>query len=173
MNIDISHIALMVSGASLCVSLYMAQKQKGLSAIANSHMNTEELLGYRMSIYMVNSGREPITLKNILITTCDGQTFKYRIRSKKEDSIKLSQSEFHEVFLSQNNSDITTWVKSKIKSAKIVDSYGNMWNIKEFSEIINTRHHASESRLMGFRLGDLIGRLNKIIGRRDIDKAQD
>lgn len=153
MSMDISYIALFVSAASLCVSLYMSYRLKGLVAIANTYLDAHEVIGYRLGIYVMNSGVEPNTLRNLVIETYDGQTFRHRFKSNEGQQIRLAQSEFFECFLTDANSEISTWAKYSIRSAKIIDSYGEAWNVKDFSEIINQRHHHSDEGISGSSSG--------------------
>jgi hypothetical protein len=150
MNMDISHAALIVSAASLCVSLYIARKQQiGLSAVASAHLDSNQTIGYKIGIYVVNNGWDPITIKDILIKTYDNREFRHEPRNKSGDPIKLVQSEFCELFFTESNSEILEIAKSTIKSAMIVDSYERTWNIKEFPGIINKIHHKITLSKMG------------------------
>lgn len=171
MNMDISLIALIVSGISLCFSLYIARKQKGISAAANTYLDANELIGYRLGLYIVNSGMEPTTLRQVLIETYDGQTFRHTLHDAGENHVRLAQSEFYECFFGQANSKITEWAKHRIKSAKVVDSYGHGWQIKDFADAINQRHHGGVFT-PSFLGGDLIGQVKAVLGRCESHKRQ-
>ncbi|MGZ8218573.1 hypothetical protein [Methylomagnum sp.] len=144
----------------------MAHKQKGISAVANTYLDANELVGYRLGLYIVNSGMEPTTLRSVLIDTYDGQMFRHRLRDDGGNQIRLAQSEFYECFLTQANSDIAAWAKHKIKSVKVVDSYGEGWEVKDFADIINQRHHAG-MRFSDFLWGDFIGQVKSALTRHD------
>lgn len=141
---SISSISLLLSFVSLCVSLYVMRRDQGLSASANAYMDPHELLGYTLGIYLVNTGKNPLTIRKLVIEQQNGDKFEHPVRDKTGNPLKLAQSEFHELFLTQNNSALTEWVKLQIKSAKALDSYGKTWNVKDFAEIINHHHHAEK-----------------------------
>jgi hypothetical protein len=141
-----SSTALFVSFISLSLSLYVMRRERGLAATAGAHMDDNELIGYKIGLYVVNQGRSPITLRTMVIKGHDGETFKHSLRNDEGNPIKLSQSEFHEFMFTQSNSEITTWAKSKIKTVKIVDSYGGAWDVMDFANIINNHHHSGNSQ---------------------------
>lgn len=172
MNMEISHIALIVSGVSLFVSLYISYRQKGISAVADAYLDPNEWVGYRLGLYIVNSGMELTTLRCVLIDTCDGRTFRHGLRDDGGNQIRLAQSEFYECFLTQANSDIALWAKHGVKSAKVVDSYGDNWDIKDFADIVNQRHRAGMRR-SSFLRSDFAGQIKSALARsRGGDKSE-
>lgn len=143
---SISSISLFLSIASLCISLYAIHRNQGLSASANAYINTHELLGYTLGIYLVNMGISPVTIRKLIIEQQNGEKFEHLIKGEAGNRLKLAQSEFHELILTQSNSALVDWVKFKIKSAQILDSYGKTWEVKDFAEIINHHHHSENLR---------------------------
>jgi hypothetical protein len=141
---DISSISLSLSAISLGLSLYVIRRDKGVSATASACMDGNELIGYKIGVYIVNLGRKPVTLRGIVVENYDGEVFRHRLKDVKDDNIKLSQSEFYEFILAQDNSEITQWAKSKIKSVKVVDSSGDAWEVKDFANTINNYHHSEK-----------------------------
>jgi hypothetical protein len=142
---DISSIALSLSVVSLGLSLYVIRRDKGLSATASACMDGNELIGYKIGVYVVNLGRNPVTLRGLMIENYEGEIFRHRLKDAKGDNIKLSQSDFYEFTLAQDNSEITKWAKSKIKSVKIVDSSDDSWDVKDFASTINHYHHSEKA----------------------------
>jgi hypothetical protein len=142
---DISSIALSLSVISLGLSLYVIRRDKGVSATASACMDSNELIGYKIGIYVVNLGRKPTTLRGIMVENYNGEVFRHKLKDEKGEHIKLSQSDFYEFFLTQDNSEITEWAKSKIKSVKIVDSSDDTWDVKDFANTINQYHHPEKS----------------------------
>lgn len=138
---DISTVALLLSAFSLCLSLYVIRRDKGLSASINTYVDANELLGYKIGIYIVNIGKDPRTVRKLVLTSDDGEKFEHVIRNDKGGLLKLAQSDFYEHLLDQRNSSIIEWAKSKLKHVEIQDSYGDSFEVKDFANAINQRHH--------------------------------
>jgi hypothetical protein len=138
---NLSSAALLLSFASLCVSLYVMQRDKGLSALASSYLDPHETLGYRLGIYVVNKGRSPMSPRKLVIEHDSGDKLEYPLHDSAGAHLKLAQSEFHEFIFTQNNSGIVEWAKARIKAVQILDSYGKTWPVQDFVEIINRNHH--------------------------------
>jgi len=132
----VSGIAITIALVSLGVSAFVAFRDRGTITAAARYLESYEHISDGVYVHIVNSGRRPVTIRRLLLTTEDGKEIERRI-GENGNPVRLLESEDCEFQLNAQNSEIQEWSSSVIKKAVVEDSHGKQYEVSGLVEAIN------------------------------------
>lgn len=132
----VSGIAITIALLSLGISAYVAIRDRGTITATARYLESYQHMSDGVYVHIVNSGRRPVTIRRLLLSTEDGKQIDHRI-GENDKPVGLLESENCEFQLNAKNSEILEWSASVIKKAVVEDSRGTKYQVTGLAEAIN------------------------------------
>ena len=131
-----SGVAVSISLISLCVSIYVALRDRGSITAWARYLSSFENLSDGILVHVVNSGRRPETVRRLLLHTIDGKQYEHKLE-RGDQAIRLLESEDYEFQINLENSELRNWAESHIVRAQIQSSRGKLYEVENLAAIVN------------------------------------
>ena len=130
-----SPFAITISILSLGFSIYALIRDKRAVSASAEFLHSFADMANGIHILVTNVGRRPITIRELVLVTSEGE--KVPLPRGEHKPVRLLESECYELVVDEKNLPERNWKQSTVRGAVVIDSHRKEYRVSGFVKAFN------------------------------------